>query len=202
MPQRNVIKIDAPDQYYHVYSRGANKQPIFRDDADYRFFMSLFSRSLSIEPQASRLTRYPHLRGELELIAFCLMPNHVHLLIYQRQAGSMQQLMRSMMTSYSMYFNRKYARTGPLFESRYKASRIDHEAYLLHISRYIHLNPRSYKRYPYSSFRTYIGGSMPEWLEPQRALELFGTPQAYENFVADYEDVKRTKDLVKKELAI
>ena len=69
------------------------------------------------------------------------MPNHIHLLVYQHQPQAMAQFMRSVLTSYSRYFNKRYKRSGSLFESRYKASLISDDAYLEHISRYIHLNP-------------------------------------------------------------
>lgn len=201
MPRRNVIKIDAPHQYYHVYSRGVNKQEIFRDDADYQYFFSLIARYVSLDPQSSRLTSYTHLRGRIEVLAYCLMPNHFHMLIYQSDAGSMEQLMRGILTSYSAYFNRKYERTGPLYESRYKASCISTDSYLRHISRYIHLNPRSYRRFRYSSYKAYVEDAIPEWLQPERILDLFSGPQAYEDFVADYEDAKSILDELKKELA-
>jgi hypothetical protein len=113
----------------------------------------------------------------------------------------MQRLMRGIMTSYSVYFNRKYGKSGPLFESRYKASRISSDTYLQHISRYIHLNPRSYRRYTYSSYRAYVTGAGPEWLQPQRIIELFSGREAYAEFVSDYEEAKAMLDRIKHELA-
>jgi len=76
------------------------------------------------------------------------------------------------MTSYSRYYNLKYKRTGSLFESRYKASRVNAANYLEHFTRYIHLNLRYWKRYPYSCYKCYMSDS-PEWHEPKRILELF-----------------------------
>jgi hypothetical protein len=111
--------------------------------------------------------------------------------------------MRSMMTSYSRYFNFKYKRSGALFESRYKASRIENDAYLQHISRYIHLNPRYWKRYPYSSYPWYVSkpDAQPEWLNVHTIVALFASRQAYAEFVADYEDQKEMMDALKYELA-
>jgi putative transposase len=105
------------------------------------------------------------------------------------------------MTSYSKYFNKKYKRTGPLFESRYKASRISDQSYLEHISRYIHLNPRYWKRYPHSSLRYYVSGEGPEWLDPSEVLALFNSARDYLNFVEDYEEQKLMLEKIKHELA-
>ncbi len=202
MPSRNTRKTDAAESYYHVYARGANKQSIFVEPSDYTFFLNLFARYLSGKPvPSSGGADYPHFAGKVELLAYCLMANHFHLLFYQSKERAMPTLMQSLMTSYSGYFNRKYKRTGPLFESRYKASRIDAEPYLQHISRYIHLNPRYWQRYPYSSLAYYQEGSEPEWLVPFKVLALFDSRQDYVAFVADYQAQKRMLDEIKHQLA-
>jgi len=202
MPSRNVIKIDVEHSYYHIYARGASKQSIFREPTDYLFFVSLLSRYLSKKPVVSKAgVGYPHFYGKLELLAYCLMNNHYHLLIYQVTAGSMSGLMRSLMTSYSHYFNLKYKRSGSLFESRYKASRINTPDYLEHISRYIHLNPRYWKRYPYSSVSFYAKSNEPDWLVNKKILDMFDSRHAYMRFVEDYEDHKNMLDEIKNELA-
>ncbi|MGH9857023.1 MAG: transposase [Acidobacteriota bacterium] len=202
MPSRNILKIDVEQSYYHVYARGASQQAIFLEPSDFVYFQNLLARYLSKKPAESKQgITYPHFAGRVEVIAFCLMTNHFHLLIYQTEQGAMEKFMRSLMTSYSRYFNLKYKRTGSLFESRYKASRVTTQDYLEHISRYIHLNPRYWKTYPYSSLRYYRKGDPPEWLMPGRIMELFSSPQAYFAFVADYEDHKRMLDTIKSELA-
>jgi putative transposase len=104
------------------------------------------------------------------------------------------------MTSYSRYFNKKYELSGALFESRYKASRISSDPYLMHISRYIHLNPTDWMAYPYSSIHAYFIRP-PEWLEPGRIIDLFSSLPAYANFLNDYVDYKKSLDTVKDELA-
>ncbi len=109
--------------------------------------------------------------------------------------------MKSVMVAYSAYFNRKYKRTGPLFESRFKSSRINGDAYLLHVSRYIHLNPRSWKLFPYSSLIHIRRASEPEWLQTKRVLDQHADRKAYLAFVADYEDHKIMLDELKRELA-
>lgn len=201
MPSRNVIKVDVPESYYHVYARGHGKQKIFRDDEDFEYFLSLFARHLSNEPTSNVSGRkYPHLQSEVKLLCYCLMSNHFHLLLYQQTDGSMSRLMRGIMTSYSMYFNKKYGTSGALFESRYKASRISSDEYLLHISRYIHLNPKDWMAYPYSSIHSYYLGA-PEWLRPDLVIELFGTLPEYADFLNDPADYKASLELVQDELA-
>lgn len=114
MPSRNVIKIDIPDSHYHVYARGASRAEIFHDGEDYNYFLSLFGRYLSVDEKSDSVGRpYVHLREDLELLAFCLMSNHFHLMFYQNSEGSICTLMRGVMTSYSRYFNKKYDRYVP-----------------------------------------------------------------------------------------
>jgi REP element-mobilizing transposase RayT len=202
MPSRNIYKQDVEHSYYHVYARGANKQPIFLDADDYMFFISLFERYLSANPATNKAgIPYPHYGTTIELLAYCLMSNHFHALLYQIDQGAMRDLMHSLMTSYSRYFNFKYRRTGSLFESRYKASMIHDQVYLEHISRYIHLNPRYWKRYRYSSLRFYEKDDEPEWITTRRILEIFPDRKAYTNFVADYEDHKLMLDECKRQMA-
>ncbi|CAN5667464.1 hypothetical protein BH23PAT2_BH23PAT2_00780 [soil metagenome] len=204
MPSRNVIKTDVSESYYHIYARGNNKQAIFIDSFDYDYFINLFERYLSKSKKISKTgVGYPCYSSSIELICYCLMPNHFHLLIYQKNAGFMSKLMRSTMTSYSRYFNLKYKRSGSVFESTYKASRVDQQSYLEHISRYIHLNPRYYKTYPYSSIKHFTNNqtNLPEWLQPRRVLELFDSKEEYKKFMVDYEAHKQMLDEIKYELA-
>lgn len=202
MPSRNVLKIDIPDSYYHVYARGRGRQDIYHDDEDYRVFLNLFKRHLSIEAITDNYNvPYIHLRGELELLCYCLMPNHFHLLLYQIEQSAMSRLMRSVMVGYTRYYNKKYATSGSLFESTYKASRVSSDAYLQHISRYIHLNPKQWRTYEYSSLAYYERGNSPEWLQPDRIIELFPSRKGYKEFVQDYEEYKAVLDGIKHELA-
>ena len=202
MPSRNVIKIDVEQSYYHVYARGHGRQPIFRDDEDYRVFLGLLKRHLSVDEVTDKYSKpYPHLRGQIELLCYCLMENHLHLLLYQSEKGAMSRLMRGVMTSYSTYFNKKYDTSGALFESRYKASRISSDEYLMHISRYIHLNPSDWRAYPYSSISAYFGIGQSEWLQQDRIIELFGTLPIYADFLDDTEDYEKSLDDIQYELA-
>jgi REP element-mobilizing transposase RayT len=202
MPRRNVIRHDGQDVFYHVYARGGNKRRIFLDEEDYLRFLQLLERYLSPEEIHDKYgVPYPNFYNKVDLLAFCLMPNHFHLLVYQRQVHMLTSLMQSVMTSYSRYFNQKYHRTGPLFESRFRASAILDETYLEHISRYIHLNPQQWRNYEYSSMPYYLQQDTVSWVRPERILSMFRTPADYLQFVEDYQENKKMMDILKKELA-
>lgn len=202
MPGRNIVKEYGADQYYHVYSRGVAKQAIFLDSQDYEVFLGLFKRYLSSNPPKSRGHGvYPNYSGKLDLLAYCLMPNHVHMLVYQYDADAMTLFMKSLMVSYGMYFNRKYKRVGPVFQSRYRASRITDNSYLEHISRYIHLNPKDWEDFEYSSFRYYAGLAHADWLKPEQIIAMFPSAEQYVEFVRDYEGHKAMLDEIHWELA-
>ncbi|MGB4759355.1 MAG: transposase [Candidatus Saccharimonadales bacterium] len=203
MPGKNIIKEYAADHYYHIYSRGVNKQPVFLDHEDYEVFLGLLKRYLGHEkPTDTSRHAYPNYSDEITLLAYCLMKNHIHLLVYQKLELGMPKLMRSVMTSYSMYFNKRYKRVGPVFQSRYRASMIEHDGYLEHISRYIHLNPKEWKSYEYSSLPYYLGTRSTSWVTPQKIMELFNNePRSYLRFMNDYQAHKQMLDEIKWELA-
>lgn len=194
--------MNVENSYYHIYSRGNNKQSIFIDHDDYIFFLSILKRYLSHdEAHNSKGLAYLKLYDELELLAYCQMPNHFHLLIYQIKAGGMTRLMRHVVTTYSQYFNNKYKRTGSVFESRFKASRITTDQYLLHISRYIHLNPVEWNTYTYSSLSAYKGLVSYDWLITDRILNLYGSTTRYLGFVKHYKPTHDELDTLKHLLA-
>ncbi len=202
MPSRNILKFDASNNYYHIYARGASKLPIFLDTSDYKYFIGLFARYLSAYPKLDKsFVSYPHYFGKVELLAFCLMKNHFHLLIYQKDQGQMSLLMKSIMSSYCRYSNLKYKRSGSIYESTYKASLISSDTYLTHVSRYIHLNPRYWQRYKYSSLKYYFGLESVEWLEKARIEGLFSGAEEYMTFLQDYEDRMEILHELKHELA-
>lgn len=196
MPSRNILKVDIPDSYYHIYARGHGRQKIFRDEADFEKFISLFERYLSSDGNRGGRS----LVSGVRLMCYCLMNNHFHMLVHQANQGAMSNLMRRIMTSYSMYFNRKYDLSGALFESRYKASRISSDPYLMHITRYIHLNPKDWMAYPHSSVHAYYLGA-PDWLHPQSIIGLFGSLPKYADFLNDHDDYKESLDVIGDELA-
>lgn len=202
MPSRNTLRNDLPTTYYHVYIRGNSKRQIFLVSSDKIYFVNLFARYLSKQQATSKTGQpYPNYFGSIELLAYCLMDNHVHFLFYQSEKGSVAKFMKSLLTSYCRYFNLKYKQSGTIFESRYKAAMITNDSYLLQISRYIHLNPRSWKRYKYSSIEYYRRGREPEWLITSKVLDLHESRNTYIQFLRDYEERKYMLNEIKHELA-
>ncbi|MGH7237130.1 MAG: transposase [Candidatus Saccharimonadales bacterium] len=185
-----------------MYNRGVNKRKIFLDSEDYAVFLSLLKRYLDERPSKDYKGRqYPWLHNDIKLLAFCLMPNHFHFLVYQKDETSVRQLLKNVCGSYTIYFNKKYRRVGPLFQDRFKASMILRDDYLQHISRYIHLNPRYYKDWEFSSLPYYLDKKRASWIDPKPILELFDSPKDYETFTSDYEAQKAILDEIKQELA-
>lgn len=113
----------------------------------------------------------------------------------------MTQVMQSVLSCYTRYFNKKYGMSGPLLESRYKASLISNDSYLQHITRYIHLNPKNWQQYQYSSLPYYLGKNKAEWVKQKKITDLFISSTEYLEFVKDYEDNKKMLDELKYELA-
>ncbi|OGY10268.1 MAG: hypothetical protein A3H88_00210 [Candidatus Blackburnbacteria bacterium RIFCSPLOWO2_02_FULL_44_9] len=129
MPARNSVKIYVEGGCYHVYNRGVDKRDIYLDDQDYRVFLSFIKQYLSpVEPNFThplsdvtgfhpvRLRQLKSFYGDVELLAYCLMPNHFHLLLRQATKDGMAEFLRALATSYVMYFNKKYERQGALFQ--------------------------------------------------------------------------------------
>ncbi len=202
MPGRNTHKIFIADHFYHLYNRGWNLGKIFHEPSDYEYFENLLQRHISLDPvQDSRGREYIHMRENIELNAYCLMPNHFHILVYIRDNMAATKLMSSVMTAYTMYFNRKYKRRGPLYENRFKAVIILRDEQLMHITRYIHLNKADYKTWPWSSYYDYLSKKPRDWIAPQPILELFSSNEAYAEFVDDYAELQRERDNIKRELA-
>ena len=207
MPGRNTVRIYAKDTYYHVYNRGVEKRKIFLDESDYATFLNLLKRYLGQEDAKDRFGRpYKDLSQAVELLAFCLMPNHIHLLIFQKQIGGITNLMQRLLSSHSSYFNKKYNRAGVLFQSRFKATNLDNDSYFWHISRYIHLNPTNLgidlNDYTYSSYPYYVGKFKASWIKPNKILQAHREHKSsYEEFVKDFYDYKKTLDEIKWQLA-
>ena len=198
MPARNTVKQYRTNAFYHVYNRGAGGRQIFLDDVDRRKFMSILQRHL-VEPQRED-SGPTYAVYEVELVAYCLMDNHFHMLLYQNEdIGAISGFMRSVITAYSMYFNLRHKDRGHLFQGIYKASYIDSDSYLLHISRYIHLNPRNYIRYEWSSLAVYLG-------EPSEIVRMERLPvmtrEEYRQFLEDYTDRRLLLKEIKNQLAL
>lgn len=202
MPSRHSIKTYIPNTYYHIFNRGVGKRTIFKEQKDYIVFLNLLKRHLSLQPISDRQGReYPWYAKDIQLLAFCLMPNHFHLLVFQSDETAMTRLMRSICIAYTMYFNKKYKRVGHLFQDRFKAAIIDNDSYLQHISRYIHLNPESYQDYKWSSLPYYKAKMAAEWIKPDKILEIFDSREEYEIFLNDHKDHKQMLDEIKESLA-
>ncbi len=201
MPTKNVAKVFVPDAFYHVYNRGWNLGKIFIDEQDYEYFESLLARYLSPESMKDDFGKsYKHFYLDLRLVAYCLMGNHFHLLLYQYDDEvAISRFMTSLSTAYTAYFNKRHERRGSLFESTYKAVWIGDDAQQMHITRYIHLNHARYSKWPHSSYKDFLLDAR-EWIEPDQILELFPSKSAYAEFVADYESTQRERDSIKQEL--
>lgn len=160
MPSRNIIKTYLENGFYHIYNRGANKQPIFYDEQDYAVFLSYLKeyllpkdekrlREILSDPminwkekdKAIKLLRLNNFADEIILLTHCLMPNHFHFLIKQKLIDGIDRFMSSLGTRYTMFFNKKYKHIGPLYQSTYKAAMIESDEQLLYTTGYIHRNP-------------------------------------------------------------
>jgi putative transposase len=135
-------------EFYHIYNRGNSKQKIFHDKNDYeRFVNLLFLSNTSNSFNSYNLFKDGHLydfdRDEtlVDIGAYCLMPNHFHVLVKAKMEGGISKFMQKLTTAYVMYYNQKYERTGSLFEGKFKSQYLGDDRYLKYIFSYIHLNP-------------------------------------------------------------
>lgn len=180
---RNIII--SVDEFYHIYNRGTDKRDIFCDEKDYLRFQTLLYVCNNIETvhisnfQDQPLEKLFSISKEDVLVsigAYCLMPNHFHLLIKEKIEGGASLFMQKLSTAYTMYFNKKYSRTGSLFGGKFKMKHLDSDNYLKYQFSYIHLNPVSIiengwknkkivnvkkakdflKTYKYSSYKDYL----------------------------------------------
>lgn len=182
MPSKHTVKHYDTSAFYHVYNRGAGGQKIFMDAADKRYFLDLFRRHLLDDEAYDAYRKY-----DIEIVAYCLMGNHFHLLLWQgTDPTAITDLMRSVSTAYAMYINRRHKRQGHVFQSIFRASHITNEVYLVHISRYIHLNPERYRTYYWSSLKEYLGERHDKLIHPERVPDM--TPVQYETFLEDWTD--------------
>lgn len=220
----SVRVIPVTGEIYHIYNRGIEKRDTFRERVDYiRFIHDLFEFNDS-EPAPDFDRRYkpqkyvrgstPHMgpaprprKPIVEILAFCLMDNHYHLLLRQIVDGGTVLFMKKLGAGYTCAFNIRYERVGSLFQGRYKAKHVDKEEYLRHLVCYIHLNPLKFLKkfnkssgkidldrtwaalgqYRWSSHLDYLGednfGSV---IEKKFILKLFGSVRGYKSFVRDW----------------
>lgn len=202
MPAKNTVKMYTEDTFYHVYNRGVEGRDIFIDDQDYKVFLSYTKRYLTRIPQNEVQPRWrSDVADKLQLMAYCLMPNHFHLLVKQKTTDGMTIFIKTLMNSYVRYFNQKYKRIGGLFQGVFKAVQISEEPYLLHLTRYIHLNPFDLKDMTfnrlesyYCSYGEYLGKRNTSWIYPEEILSMFGSKligtskfSSYRDFVEKYQ---------------
>ena len=133
----------ASGEFYHLYNRGTEKRVIFKDVKDYRHFLFLMyicntTKSIELRKIGENFDREETL---VEIGAYCLMPNHFHILITEKTEDGISTYMRKLLTAYSMYFNKKYERTGKLYEGVFKSTHVNKDNYLKYLYSYIHLNP-------------------------------------------------------------
>ena len=164
----------------HVSTRGNNRRQIFNSPADYEKFRSLLG------VQKAKLSFF--------LYAYCLMTNHVHLLL-ERQATAVGKIMHRLLTGYAQYYNRRHRKVGHLLQGRYKAILCQSDRYLSELVRYVHLNPvrarivRKPEEYQYSSHRAYLGLAPAGIVDIDPVLRHFGAKrevarERYRQFVA------------------
>jgi len=193
MPYRKVPLIAG--FHYHLYNRGVDKRKLFEEEEDYSIFLSILRWYLREDMERPVLSKIPKLslKHKVSCLAYVLMPNHFHLLLQQKSEEGITGLMRSLGTAYAMYFNRKYERSGTLFQRRFQAKLIEKDESLLQVSKYIHRNPLSLVKkrlseYPYSSYPDYVGGRQGTLVDKETILAYSGQvdPEAvYESFVEE-----------------
>lgn len=214
MAAKNSIKTYVENGVYHLYNRGVAKNDIFLDPQDFSVFCSYLKvyllpkdthklseiiSSKNSNPKekdgAIKLLALKNFSEEIDLVAYALLPNHFHLLIKQKSADTIDRFMNAIGVRYSVYFNHKYHRVGPLFQGRYKAVLVDTDEQLLHLSRYIHLNPfiklqlttKDWQKAPWPySLPEYFKQRSTSWIKPQLVLDYFSRTNpdnSYEKFM-------------------
>jgi len=158
-----------PGQPYHIVQRGNNREPCFRARTDFMAYLELW--------------RAKSAWYGVDVHAFCLMPNHIHFIVTSAEADGISNTMKTVGSRYAAYFNRRYQRTGTLWEGRHRSSLIDSDNYLLTCYRYVELNPVRAAivtlpgDYEWSSFH-FNTDARPSWLEPHRVFTALGRDPA------------------------
>lgn len=216
---RNLIF--SPGEYYHVFNRGVEKRPIFTEKRDYaRAQSTIFYYRYSLPPaKFSKFLQTPRdqkpqlnkslLKSpkDVTLLAYCLMPNHFHFLLRQESDNGTPHFVSKFSNSYTKYFNTKHTRVGPLLQGTFKAVHVESEEQLIHLSRYIHINPvvsplikkESLSTYSWSSLHEYLDPTDNNLTDPTIVLSIFPTTSKYlefcQNHLAYAEELERIKHL-------
>lgn len=219
MPGRKIPLVTG--QIYHVLNRGISFQPTFTTRWDFRRTIEIMRYYQNQKPPlrysqflALSNTRRKEVFEKLaekkqflvEIIAYCLMKNHFHFMLRQVVKNGISKFMSNFTNSYTRYYNVKNERSGPLFQGKFKAIRVETDEQLLHLSRYIHLNPyasyvtktlKKLENYSFSSFPEYLGKSRINFCSKEAILDHFKNLKAYKKFVFDQADYQRELDKIK-----
>ena len=211
MPGRAIPLVTG--EYYHLFNRGSDKREVFLQPRDYtRFLQTLnYYQFQDTKPKFSHRFNYKLKSLKLSLdnklvnfICYCLMPNHFHLLVQQLKEKGISIFVSQLLNSYTKYFNTKYKRVGHLFQSTFKSVRIENEEQLLHVSRYIHLNPivseitEDLDNYPWSSYHEYVRG--PKICSTEEILRSFSSKEVYKQFLDDQIDYGKSLEQIKHQI--
>lgn len=210
MPRRKVQITN--DNYYHIFNRGVAKTDIFLDELDYKRFLITVKyysykqkHSLQYHLQNNSLPASNDV-PLCEVISYVLMPNHFHLILKQREDSGISECLSKLQNSHTKYFNTKHTRIGPLFQGPYKAISINDETYLLHLNRYLHLNPYSSSvvksiddllNYEWSSLREYVGLGSNNFCKKGVVLSHFPNNKHYKDFVISHANYQRALEQYK-----
>mgnify|MGYP000341892490 CR=1 FL=1 len=201
-------------EVYHILNHSVQGMPIFKGKREANLFLEAIKFYLQENPPTkfslyrTNKDRFPlNLEEKLvTIINFCLMPNHFHFTLRQEKEDGIRRFIQKLSNSFAHYFNMKYKNRGPVFEGNFKAVHIETDEQLLHLSRYIHLNPvtaylvEKPEDYPYSSYRVYIGKEKSEIVDPSLILKQI-SPKEYQNFVMARKDYQRSLERIKNLLA-
>lgn len=217
MPIRNDPLVAG--EIYHIVNRGVASMPIFISDRHYQRALetisyyqhknpplrySYFSRQIQSAKTESILKLNEDKEYFVEIICYCLMPNHIHFLLKQITDNGISEFMGKFSNSYTRYFNVKHKRIGPIFQGPFKSVRVETEQQLLHVSRYIHLNPYSsgiiksikdLQQYSYSSLSEYLGKTNYSYCQKDIILDYFKKSGSYLDFI--YGHAESQKELAR-----
>ena len=220
MPQYRDI-VFTSGEYYHVFNRGVERRPIFTNDRDYKRALATltyyrsssppvrFSKFLTtpIDSKAELVKRLAASPLDVSLVSYCLMPNHFHFLVQQLSENGVPKFVSKFSNSYTKYFNTKHSRVGPLLQGNFKAVLVESEEQLLHLSRYIHINPvvsslvkrNELSTYRWSSFNEYLTHISSGIVDPTSVMFRFPNSQKYLDFCQNHlnyaQELERIKHL-------
>jgi putative transposase len=210
MPSKLVQRNFVENRVYHIANHGLESRPIFRKKEDYEVmlsYMHTYLRPLKDVlqdiPTLPKRLHSKNLASEVDLLSYCLLPNHFHFLIHQRTRDGISKFMKQLTNAYTLYFNQKYHRSGSLFQGRYKATQIIDEGTIPKVARFIHLHPYNSKlatylnRYPYSSYMEYIGESALPFCKIDTVASFFTSKKLLQKYILDLEDYQKELDAIR-----